>query len=52
MTLAGGFMPVAGADRTKIMRIMGGQSQTLTIEVSAITKRGKSNRISPLEANV
>lgn len=51
VTLAGGFTPVAAADRTKVMRVIDGKSQTLTIEVSAITRRGEKQRDIPLEAN-
>ncbi|MBI5630434.1 MAG: polysaccharide export protein [Elusimicrobia bacterium] len=44
ISLAGGFTPIAAPDRTKIIRTMDGKSQILTVEISAITKRGEKQK--------
>ncbi|MBI4676088.1 MAG: polysaccharide export protein [Elusimicrobia bacterium] len=51
VSLAGGFTPIAAPDRTKVVRMQGGRSQSITIEVSAITKRGEKEKDLPLEPN-
>jgi len=38
---AGGFTPIAGPDRTRILRKSHGKSEIITIKVSAITKLGR-----------
>ena len=51
VSLAGGFTPIAAPDRTKVIRNSDGKSQSFTIEVSAITKRGDKQKDMPLEPN-
>ena len=52
VSMAGGFTQVAARDRTKIIRTMpDGRSQSLMVEVSAITVRGEKHRDLPLEPN-
>lgn len=48
---AGGFSPLAAPDRTRVVRLLNGVSQSFTIEVSAITKRGEKEKDIPLEPN-
>lgn len=49
VSLAGGFTQIAAPNRTKVIRLRDGVSQTITIEVSAITQRGEKQRDIPLE---
>ncbi len=51
VSLAGGFTPIAAPNRTKVIRNAGGKSESFTIEVSAITKRGEKSKDMPLEAS-
>lgn len=51
VTLAGGFTPIAAPDRTKVVRMREGRSQSIPIEVSAITKRGEKEKDIALEPN-
>ncbi|MBI5210927.1 MAG: polysaccharide export protein [Elusimicrobia bacterium] len=51
VTMAGGFTNIAAPDRTKVVRMRDGESQSITIEVSAITKRGEKHKDIPLEPN-
>ena len=51
VSLAGGFTPIAAPDRTKVIRNTAGKSETFTIEVSAITKRGDKEKDVALEPN-
>ena len=51
VTLAGGFTQYAAQDRTRIIRKKSGKSETLTVEVSAITKRGDKSQDLSLEPN-
>lgn len=51
VTMAGGFTPIAAPDRTKVIRAADGKSQSFTIEVSAITKRGEKQKDIQLEPN-
>lgn len=51
IALAGGFTAVAAPDRTRVIRRKAGQSETLLVEVSAITRRGEKDRDIPLEPN-
>ncbi len=44
VSIAGGFTPVAGVDRTRVLRNVNGKSEILTIEVTAITKRGEKDK--------
>jgi len=48
---AGGFSPLAAPDRTRVVRMLNGVSQSFTIEVSAITKRGEKDKDIALEPN-
>jgi len=48
---AGGFAPLAAPDRTRVVRMLNGVSQSFTIEVSAITKRGEKDKDISLEPN-
>lgn len=48
---AGGFSPLAAPDRTRVVRMVGGVSQSFTVEVSAITKKGEKGKDIPLEPN-
>lgn len=48
---AGGFSPLAAPDRTRVVRLLNGVSQSFTIEVSAITKRGEKDKDIALEPN-
>lgn len=48
---AGGFTPLAAPDRTRVVRMLNGVSQSFTIEVSAITKRGEKDKDIALEPN-
>jgi polysaccharide export outer membrane protein len=49
VSLAGGFSAIAAPDRTKVIRNVGGKSQSFTIVVSDITKRGEKHKDMPLE---
>lgn len=51
VSLAGGFTPIAAPDRTKVIRLVNGESVSLTVEVSAITKRGEKDKDIRLEPN-
>lgn len=51
ITLAGGFTAIAAPDRTKVMRLVDGKSQSFTIEISAITHRGQKQKDISLEPN-
>ena len=51
VSLAGGFTPIASPDRTKVIRNENGKSQSFTIEISAITKRGEKSKDMALEPN-
>lgn len=52
VSLAGGFTPIAARNRTKVIRTTPeGKSQSLTIEVSAITHDGQKQKDLPLEPN-
>ena len=46
-----GFTPIAAPDRTRVVRMVNGKSQTFVIEVSAITKRGEKDKDMILEPN-
>lgn len=48
---AGGFTALAAPDRTRVVRMLNGVSQSFTIEVSAITKRGEKDKDLALEPN-
>ena len=48
---AGGFSPLAAPDRTRVVRLLNGVSQSFTIEVSAITKKGEKEKDIALEPN-
>ena len=48
---AGGFTALAAPDRTRVVRMLNGVSQSFTIEVSAITKRGEKDKDIALEPN-
>lgn len=48
---AGGFSPLAAADRTRVVRLVDGKSQSFTIVVSDITKRGEKDKDMALEPN-
>jgi len=41
---AGGFTRIASPDRTRVIRLVDGRSQTFVIDVSAITKRGENDK--------
>ena len=52
ISLAGGFTPVAGKDRTKVIRTTPeGKNVSFLIEVSAITMKGEKQKDIPLEPN-
>ncbi|MBI3548184.1 MAG: polysaccharide biosynthesis/export family protein [Elusimicrobia bacterium] len=44
ISTAGGFTPVAGLDRTRILRSVQGKNQIISIKVTAITKQGEKDR--------
>lgn len=46
-----GFTRIAAPDRTRVVRLVNGKSQTFVIEVSAITKRGEKDKDIALEPN-
>jgi len=48
---AGGFTPLAAPDRTRVVRMLNGVSQSFTVEVSAITKKGEKDKDITLEPN-
>lgn len=48
---AGGFTRIAASDRTRVVRLVDGKSQSFTVEVSAITKHGQKQKDLPLEPN-
>jgi protein involved in polysaccharide export with SLBB domain len=51
ISTAGGFTPIAGQDRTRVLRNVNGQSVTYTIEVKAITQQGQKEKDIVLEPN-
>lgn len=51
VSMAGGFTPIAAADRTRVIRNVNGKSATFTVEVSAITKHGEKEKDISLEPN-
>lgn len=51
ISTAGGFTPIAGQDRTKVLRNVNGQSLSFTIEVKAITQNGEKDKDMVLEPN-
>lgn len=46
-----GFTAIAAPDRTRVVRMVDGKSQSFVIEVSAITKRGEKDKDMVLEPN-
>ncbi len=48
---AGGFTQIAAPDRTRVIRLVNGKSESFTIEVSAITKRGEKDKDMTLKPN-
>jgi polysaccharide export outer membrane protein len=51
VSTAGGFTPVAGLDRTRILRDVNGKSEIIMIEVTAITKLGQKEKDLVLQPN-
>ncbi len=51
ITLAGGFTDIAAPDRTKVLRNVNGQSQSIQVEISRITKQGDKSADIFLEPN-
>lgn len=51
ISTAGGFTPIAGQDRTRVLRNVNGASVTYTIEVKAITQQGQKDKDIVLEPN-
>lgn len=51
ISTAGGFTPIAGQDRTRVLRNVNGVSVTYTIEVKAITLQGQKEKDLVLEPN-
>jgi protein involved in polysaccharide export with SLBB domain len=51
ISTAGGFTPIAGQDRTRVLRNVNGASVTYTIEVKAITQQGQKEKDLVLEPN-
>ncbi len=51
ITLSGGFTPIAAPNRTRVMRMVGGKSQTFTVEITAITHHGQKQKDISLEPN-
>ncbi len=51
ISTAGGFTPIAGQDRTRVLRNVNGTSVTYTIEVKAITQQGQKEKDLVLEPN-
>lgn len=51
ISTAGGFTPVAGQDRTRVLRNVNGVSVSYTIEVKAITQQGQKEKDLVLEPN-
>ena len=51
ISTAGGFTPIAGQDRTRVLRNVNGVSVTYTIEVKAITQQGQKEKDMVLEPN-
>ena len=41
---AGGFTPIAGQDRTRVLRNVNGVSMSYTIEINAITQQGQKEK--------
>ena len=48
---AGGFTPIAAPDRTRVIRTVDGNSKTIPVVISDITKRGEKEKDIPLEPN-
>jgi polysaccharide export outer membrane protein len=46
-----GFTAIAAPDRTRVVRMVNGKSQSFVVEVSAITKRGEKDKDMVLEPN-
>ena len=51
ISTAGGFTPIAGQDRTRVLRNVNGASVTYTIEVKTITQNGQKEKDMVLEPN-
>jgi|CXWL01.1.fsa_nt_gi polysaccharide export outer membrane protein len=51
ISTAGGFTPIAGQDRTRVLRNVNGESVSYTIEVKAITQQGQKEKDMVLEPN-
>lgn len=51
VSLAGGFTPIAAPDRTKVIRKSGGKSESIRVEVSAITRFGQKDKDVVLQPN-
>ena len=51
ISTAGGFTPIAGQDRTRVLRNVNGVSVSYTIEVKAITQQGQKEKDMVLEPN-
>ena len=48
---AGGFTPVAGQDRTRVLRSVNGKSTIVQIDVPAITRNGEKDKDLVLQPN-
>lgn len=48
---AGGFTPIAGLDRTRILRNVGGKSGVVPVDIMAITKKGEKDKDIVLQPN-
>lgn len=51
VSTAGGFTPIAAQDRTKVLRKVNGQSQSIHVEVTAITQKGEKDKDIQLQPN-
>lgn len=51
VSTAGGFTPIAAQDRTKVLRKVNGQSQSIQVEVTAITQKGEKDKDIQLQPN-
>lgn len=49
VSMAGGFTPIAAPDRTRVIRKKDGRSETIVVEVSAVTRRGEKEKDIALE---
>lgn len=51
VSTAGGFTPIAGLDRTRVLRNVNGKSESIMIDITAITKLGEKEKDLVLQPN-